>query len=177
MNVNDKMLKAFKFGLSVAVIAQQIFDLLLLSFLERDVVRVTAKNVFELTLELIDIVVVLSSEVELNFFILSLLSFFFFDSLVKIFLEVFDNAIVVVSMLFPELTQLLRRGSDNFEDSISNLQSFSFYFLQIFFLEGLFVDNEVTFSLVEPHIRRVDSVVLEESFLDISEGNSLLLVN
>lgn len=82
-----------------------------------------------------------------------------------------------MSMFFPELAELFRRRSDDFKVGLSNFQSFCLNFLQIFFFEGLFIDDKIAFSLVIPHVGWVNTVIFKESLLDISEGDSLFLID
>jgi hypothetical protein len=105
MHVNNKMLQAAQFGLPVVVVAQKLSYKLGLGLFQRHVIGITAKDVFELALELVDVVIGLSSELELNFFVLRLGPFLLFRTFVEIFTQVVDDSLEVMSVLLPKLTQ------------------------------------------------------------------------
>lgn len=177
VNVNNEVLEILQFGLTVIVIAQKFFHKLGFSFFERDVIRVAAKNVLELAFQLIDIVIRLSTEFKFNFFISCLGSFLLFSSFVEIFAQVVNDSIVMVPVFFPKLTELLLICLHNFKYSISDLEAIFQKSFNIFFFVIIFVDGEISFSFIEPDVWRVNVVVLQQSFLDVSEGNSLFLIN
>jgi len=70
MYINYKMLKIQQFCLSIVVITKKFLNKLTFSLFQRNVIGISAKNIFELALELIDIVIMLSSKIEFDFFIL-----------------------------------------------------------------------------------------------------------
>ena len=118
----------------------------------------------------------LSSELELNFFVFNLVSFFFFCSLVEVFSEVLNDAVEVVAVLLPKLAKLFRTSFNYCQDGLPDLESFfdkSFDILLI----GVFPQSEISLGFVEPNIGRVDVVILKECFLDISERNCLLFLD
>lgn len=106
MHVHHEVLYVLCLGLSVVVVAQQFSHLSLFGLLQGDIVWVAAKNVLELTLQLVDIIVVLSCKVEFDFFILDDCSSFLFCLLVELLFQVVNDAIVMMAVLLPELTQL-----------------------------------------------------------------------
>jgi hypothetical protein len=84
------------------------------SFFQGDIVWISAKNVFELTLQLVYIIIMLASKIELNLLIFDFISFLLFSSFVEIFSEILDDTIKVVSVLLPKLAELFWTGFDNF---------------------------------------------------------------
>lgn len=66
------------------MVAEKFFNLSSLSFFQWNIVRISAKNVLELAFKLVDIIVMFSSELKLDFFVLGLISFLFLGSLVEI---------------------------------------------------------------------------------------------
>lgn len=177
VHIDYEVLETLQFLLSVVMIAQQLLYLSCLGFFQGNIVRVAAKNVLELALQLIYVVVVLASEVEFDLLVLYLSSLFFFGSLVKVFSQILNDTVVVMAVLFPELTQLLRGALRDLKCGLSNFKSLLSQFFEIFFFKIFLVDCKVAFSFVESDVGRVNIVIFEKAFLDISEGNCLFFVN
>lgn len=55
-----------------------------------------------------------ASKIELNLLVFDLVSFLLFSSFVEIFSEIFDDSIIVVSVLLPKLAELLWTRFYNF---------------------------------------------------------------
>ena len=177
VDIDNKVLEVFQFCLTVIVIAQKLLYKLRLGFFKRDVIRVAAKNILELALQLVDIVVGLSSELEFHLFIPCLSSLIFLCPLVEIFAQVINDSVVVVAMLFPEMTELLLISLHNCKSSVSNLQTILQKSLDVGFVIVLLVDCEISLGFVKPDIGRMDVMVFQQSLLDISERHCLLLIN
>lgn len=107
MDVDYEVLEAFDLGLSVVVVAQKFLDEVGFSFFQGDVVGVAAEDVLELALKLVDIIIMLASELEFHLLVLCLDSFLLFSTLVEILPQVVDDTTVVMSVLLPEDTQLV----------------------------------------------------------------------
>lgn len=177
MDVDHEVLEAFDLCLSVIVVAQEFLHKVGFGFFQGNVVGVAAKDVLELALELIDIIIVLSSELELNLLVLCLDSLLLFSALVEILSQVVDDPAVVMSVLLPEDAELVLVSLRNVQDRITNLESVLDQGFEIGLVVVLDIDGKVSFGFVEPDIRRVNIVIFEECFLNISKGNGLFLVD
>lgn len=153
MHVHHEVLQPVELVLGVVVVAEQLPDLGTLGLLQRDVVRVSAEDILELALQLVDIVVMLACEFEFNLFILGLGSLLFLGSLVEVLPQVLDDTVVMMTVLLPELAELFGGGLVDLEHGVSNFESLFDQNLKAFLLEGLFIDCEVSFGLVESNIR------------------------
>ena len=100
------MLQILQLGLSIVVVTQQFLHLVVLCLFERHVVGIAAKNIFKFAFKFVNIVVSFAPKLEFHLLIPDLGFSLFFLSLVEILPQVFDDTVVVVSMLFPELAQL-----------------------------------------------------------------------
>lgn len=107
MDVDYEVLEAFDLGLSVVVVAQKFLDEVGFCFFQGDVVGVAAEDVLELALKLVDIIIMLASELEFHLLVLCLDSFLLFSTLVEILPQIIDDTTVVMSVLLPEDTQLV----------------------------------------------------------------------
>jgi hypothetical protein len=65
---------------------------------------------------------VFSSKLKLDFFVLDLVSLFFFSSFVKIFSEVLNNAVIVMAVFFPKLAQLFRASLNYLKEGFSDFK-------------------------------------------------------
>ena len=74
-----------------------------LSLFEGNIVWISTKNVFEFTLQFINIIVMFASKLELNFFVLYLVPLLLFRSFVEIFSQVFNDSIEVMAVFLPKL--------------------------------------------------------------------------
>ena len=123
MNVNNEKLQILELAFRVVVVAEQLLDQLRLCLLESDVVGIAAEDVLELALELVDIVVMLSSELELHLLVSGLASLLLLCTLVEILAQIIDDSVIVVTVLFPKLTQLFLIRFFHLHNSISNFES------------------------------------------------------
>ena len=119
----------------------------------------------------------LASEFKFYFFIFYLSFSFLFGSFVKIFSQSIDDSVIVMSMFFPKLTELFWGRFHYLNFSLSYFQTTINNFLKIFFIKVLLVYNKVALSFVKSNIRRMNIVSLQQCFLNISEGDSLLFLN
>ena len=142
----------------------------LLCLLEGDVVGIPAEDVLEFAFQLVYVLVVLACELELYLFVLDLRLPLFLGPFVEVLLEGFDYAVVVVAVLFPELTELFGGGLDNFDLGFANFDAPVENLLEILLGVGLFIDNEIAFSLVVADVGGVDVVGLEEGLLMYLKG-------
>ena len=117
----------------------------------------------------------LACELELYLFVLDLRLPLFLGPFVEVLLEGFDYAVVVVAVLFPELAELFGGGFDNFDLGFAHFDAPVDNLLEILLGVGLFIDNEIAFSLVVADVGGVDVVGLEEGLLDVPEGDWVLL--
>lgn len=177
MHVHHEVLQVLQLALRVVVVAQQFLDQLGLGLFERDVVGVAAEDVLEFALQLVDIVVVLASELEFDLFVLGCHSLLLLGALVEVFSKVFDDAVVMVTVLLPELVQLFLLGLGNLHDGLSHFQSVSNEGCEVGFIVVLLVDGEVALGLVESNVGGVNVVKFQEALLDISKGDGLLLID
>jgi hypothetical protein len=177
MHINNEMLQVLELGLSVIVIGEQFLYQFGFCLFEGDVVGITAKNVLKLTLQLVDIIIGLASEFKFNFFVLGLHSFLLLCAFVEIFAKVVNNSVVMMPVLLPKDAQLVLIRFDNNQNSVSDLKAILKECLEVSLIVVLLIDCEVSFCLVESHVGRVDVMIFKEGFLDISEGNRLLLFN
>lgn len=120
MHIDYEVLEILQLGIGVIVVAQQFFYQLGLSLFERDVIGVAAEDILELALQLVDIVVVLASELEFDFFVLGCNSLLLLGALVEVFSKVFNDAVVVMPVLLPELVQLFLLGLDYIDNGFSD---------------------------------------------------------
>lgn len=153
MDVDYEVLEAFDLSLSVVVVAQKFLDEVGFGFFQGDVVGVTAEDVLELALKFVDIIIMLSSELELHLLVLSLDSFLLFSTLVEILSQVVDDTTVVMSVLLPEDTQLVLISLSHMQDCITDFEAVLDQGLEIGLVVVLDIDGEVSFSFVEPDIR------------------------
>lgn len=153
MDVDYEVLEAFDLRLSVVVVAQKFLDEVGFSFFKGDVVGVAAENVLELALKFVDIIIMLSSELELDLLVLSLDSFLLFSALVEILSQVIDDTTVVMSVLLPEDAQLVLISLSHMQDCITDFEAVLNQGLEVGLVVVLDVDGEVSFSFVEPDIR------------------------
>lgn len=153
MDVDYEVLEAFDLRLSVVVVAQKFLDEVGFSFFQGDVVGVAAKDVLELALKFVDIIIMLSSELELDLLVLSLDSFLLFSALVEILSQVIDDTTVVMSVLLPEDAQLVLISLSHMQDCITDFEAVLNQGLEVGLVVVLDVDGEVSFSFVEPDIR------------------------
>jgi len=105
------------------MVAQQLLHQVGLSLLQRHVVRVSAKDVLELTLQLVYILIMFTPKLELHLFILYLSSFFLLRPLIEILAKVFNYPVVMMPMLLPVLTQLVGIGLGDLQHRFSHLES------------------------------------------------------
>ena len=153
MDVDHEVLEAFDLGLSVVVVAKEFLDEVGFGFFQGDVVRVAAKDVLELALELVDVIIMLASELKFHLLVLRRDPFLLFSTLVEILSQVVDNAAVVMSVLLPEHAELILIGLRDMQDRITNFESILDQGLEVGFVVVLDVDGEVSFGFVEPDIR------------------------
>ena len=146
--VHYEVFHVFQLGLPVVVVGEQLPHLGLLGFFEGDVVGVPAQDVLELAFQLVYVLVVLACELELYFFVLYLGFPLFLGPLVEVLFQGFDDAIVVVAVLFPELAELLGGRLDNFDICFTHFDAPINDLLEILLGVGLFIDNEIAFGLV-----------------------------
>ncbi len=123
VHIHHKMLQPLQLSLSIIMITQKLLDLIGFSFLKRNVVGISAKDIFELTLQFVNIVIVSASKLKLYFFVLGLSSLLFFGSFIEIFSQIVDDSVVMVSMFLPKFAELLGSTLANCQLSLSNLQS------------------------------------------------------
>ena len=148
--------------------------------LQGGVIRVSTQDVLELTLKLIDVIIVLTSEVKLHLLSgLCLVTLLFLEFLVKIFPQVLDDSIKMVTMLLPKRAHVILICFFDSQNSLSNLQAILFQASQdlCLFVKVLLPDCEVSFSFVKAHVGGINVVVLKKCFLNISEGHCLLFIN
>ena len=90
------------------MVRQQFSDQLFFVFFQWDIVGVSAKNVLEKTLEFVDIVVSFPTKIEgFDFFVFGLIFLFFLDFFLMALFEIFDDGIVMVSVLLPEFAECI----------------------------------------------------------------------
>ena len=102
MNVNNEMLQILELVFTVVVVTEQLSDQLWLNLFERDVVGIAAKDVFELAFQLVDIIVMLSPELELHLFVSGFSPLLLFCTLVEILTQIIDDSVVMMPVLLPK---------------------------------------------------------------------------
>jgi len=114
------MLEPQQFGGSIVVVAKQFAYQIGLCFFQGDVIGIATKDVFKLTLEFIDIIILLSSKCEFHLFVLGYTPLLQFSAFVEILTEIVDDAVVVVSVLFPKLAELFLFSFFNIYDGVAH---------------------------------------------------------
>ncbi len=119
-----------------------------LTFFRCDVVGVSTKNVFEKALDFVDIVVSLPTEIEgFDFFVFGLVFLFFLDLFLMALFEVFDDGIIMVSVLLPEFTECISFSFLGDELTVSDFESFFFESFNDFKCENFVSRDQLWFSL------------------------------
>lgn len=103
VNIHNEVLQSLQFVLTIIVIAEQFLHQLRLCLLQRYIVWITAEDVLELTLELVDIVVGLASELKFYLLVSCLSSLLLLCPLVEVLPQAINDAVVVMSVLLPKL--------------------------------------------------------------------------
>lgn len=103
------------------MITQKLLDLIGFSFLKRNVVGISAKDILELTLQFVNVVIVSTRKLKLYFFVFGLSSLLFFGSFIEIFSQIVDDSVVMVPMFLPKFAELLGSTLVNCQLSLSNL--------------------------------------------------------
>ena len=138
-------------------------------------VNLSAKNVLKKALEFVDIVVSLPTEIEgFDFFVFGLVFLFFLDLFLVALFEVFNDGIVMVSVLLPEFAERISFSLLNDELAVSDFESFLFESFDDFGFGIFLIKCEVSFSFVESNIRREDILIFQQCFLNVLERYGLL---
>ena len=126
MDIHHEVLQFFHFFCAFVVVRQQFSDQFFFTFFQWEVVGVSAKNVLKKALEFVDIVVSLPTEIEgFDFFVFGLVFLFFLDLFLVALFEVFNDGIVMVSVLLPEFAECISFSLLN-ELAVSDFESFLF---------------------------------------------------
>ena len=152
MDVDNKVLQILELPLTVVVVSQQFPHQLGFGLFQRDVVGISAQNVFEFTLQLIDIVVVLPSKRKFNLFVLLDQFLLLFSPFVEILAQAVNDSIVMMPVLLPENTKLLFIGFDDIQVCVSDLEAILDEIIQILLVNIFDINGEITFSFVKPDI-------------------------
>lgn len=175
MYIDNEVLQVFNFFCALVMVRQQFSDQLFFVFFQWDIVGVSAKNVFEKTLEFVDIIVSFPTKVEgFDFFVFGLIFLFFLDFFFMALFEIFDDGIVMVSVLLPEFTERISFSFLDDELAVSDFESFFFKSFDDFGLGIFLIKGEVSLSFVESNVGREDILIFQQGFLNVLERYGLL---
>lgn len=136
------------------MVTQQLFYEFCLFGRQGFVIRVPAQDVFKQAFYLVDVVVFLTTELELLYLFVAphsapLLGFLF---LIMVFSQVINDAIIMMAMLFPELIKILPFCFVNLQHCFAHFYALSFELLHQLRSTELLLYCEISLIFVKPHI-------------------------
>jgi hypothetical protein len=147
------MLQVLNLLLSLVVVGKQLLHQLLFIFFQGNVVRVPAQDVLEQTLQLVDIFVSLSPEIECcDLLVLCDVLLFLLYLLLVTLLQVVDDCVVMVAVLLPEFAQCLAFSPLEDELGVSDLKSLLFESFDDLGLGVFLIKGEMSLGFVEPDV-------------------------
>jgi hypothetical protein len=88
--------------------------------------------------------------------------------------EIFDDGIVMVSVLLPEFAECISFSFLDDELAVSDFESFLFESFDDFGLGIFLIKGEVSLSFVESNVGREDILIFQQGFLNVLERYGLL---